>query len=69
MTSANEKLAEELFLLVESDQGKAFISDGLGNQSRETIMGIARASLLYSENVCRKLRKWIKRNSSERSKS
>ena len=66
MKTENEELAEELFLLVEEDQGKAFISDGLGNQSCETIIGIARASLLYSENVCRKLRKWIKRKSSEK---
>jgi len=61
-------LANDLFQLVEADQGFAFISDGLGNLSREEIVGVARASLMYTENVARKLRKWIKRNSSDSSK-
>jgi len=57
-------LANDLFQLVEADQGFAFISDGLANLSREEILGVARASLVHTENVARKLKKWIKHNSS-----
>jgi hypothetical protein len=53
-------LAAKLFNLVEPDQGHAFISDGIEVLSRAEILSIARASLQHSENVCRKLRKFLK---------
>lgn len=62
MTSKSEKLAIELFALVERDQGKAFISDGMGALSTADIYEAARTSLIYSESVVRNLRKWLKRH-------
>ncbi len=55
-----EKMAAELFLLVEGDQGKAFISDGLEVlPTPKDIVEAARTSLKYTERVAQTLRAWI----------
>lgn len=59
-TIKSERLADGLFLLIERDQGKAFISDGIGNLSEEQVFAIARQSLAATERVAIKLRKWLK---------
>ncbi len=53
-------MVAELFLLVERDQGKAFISDGLDAlPTAKDIVEAARTSLKYTERVAQKLRAWI----------
>ncbi len=54
------KLADELFVLVQGDQGKAFISDGLDALSPRDIVEAARTSLRFTEASARKLRRFIK---------
>lgn len=58
----SEILGDELFLLIERDQGKAFISDGIGMLSEDQIFALARQSLAISENIAKKLRMWLKRH-------
>ena len=53
-------LADDLFRLVEHDQGKAFISDGLDVLSPRDILDAANTSLRYTERVARKLRRWLR---------
>lgn len=57
-----EELAEELFKLVECDQGKAFISDGIGVLSEEGIYGLARQTISINERLNRKLKAWLKKH-------
>jgi hypothetical protein len=54
-------LADELFALVEHDQGKAFISDGLDALTPMEIVAAARVALRHTERVARKLRAWLRR--------
>ena len=51
----NPGLAHELFNLVESDQGHAFISDGCEVLSTQEIFNLAQAALKYSRRVVRTL--------------
>ena len=60
------KMADELFALVESDQGKAFISDGMDCMKPSDIISAARTSLRYTEKVARKLRKWLGKHGDSR---
>ena len=60
-SARSAKLADELFLLVQGDQGKAFISDGLDVLTPADIVEAARTSLRYTERVARKLRQWLAR--------
>jgi len=57
------KLAEELFALVEEDQGYAFISDGIEVLSKKEILWLARASLKHTKIVVNRLEKFIYRYS------
>ena len=51
-TGESEKLlADELFRLVEKDQGRAFISDGIEALSRREIIALAKGSLMHSRKV------------------
>ena len=59
------KLANELFLLVEYDQGQAFISDGTGVLSRKEIFDLAQAALKHSRIVVRKLEQFMKRETQD----
>lgn len=60
-----QKMADELFALVETDQGKGFISDGYLGSTPEAVLRIARISLQYTERSARKLRKWIRKYTQE----
>lgn len=55
------ELGNELFNLVEMDQGWAFISDGIVVLSRHEIFNLAQASLKHSRRVVRILEKFMKR--------
>ena len=59
MGKTKAQLADELFRLVERDQGAAFISDGL---LPERVFDVARISLHHSEAVARKLKRWLKKH-------
>ncbi len=54
-------LANELFGLVERDQGYAFISDGIEVLSRAEIFTLAQAALKNSRRVVRTLERFMKR--------
>lgn len=57
-----EKLAAEIFDLVEFDQGKGFISDGLDALKTEReLFEIVRGHLRASERAARKIRGWLKK--------
>jgi hypothetical protein len=57
-------LAEELFSLVEFDQGKAFISDGIGVLTRQSVVNLAKQSLeIYQRRLIPKLERFIKKHS------
>lgn len=57
--SPDPKLGRALFALVEEDQGRAFISDGIENQTTQEIIALARGSLRRSRQVVRKLEAFI----------
>ena len=54
-----ERMADELFFLVQYDQGKAFISDGMDCMKPSDIISAARSSLRRTERVARRLRRWL----------
>lgn len=56
----NEKLGDELFRLVERDQGFAFISDGIGLLSEDKIFELARETIKLNNRVNRKIKRWLK---------
>jgi hypothetical protein len=56
------QLAEEIFGLVEYDQGKAFISDGIeASKSRRELFAVVRGSLKHSEIVVTKTRAFLRK--------
>jgi len=59
MSSEESGLADELFALVERDQGYSYISDGNGHMTRDQIVAVARASLEAHERCARALRRWL----------
>ena len=61
MSKPDPHLAAELFALVEFDQGKAFISDGMGNLSRAEIIKVARMALRHTEVTADHLRSFLSR--------
>lgn len=55
-------LADEIFQMVEHDQGFAFISDGLNScKNKKQLFATVRGALKYTEISARKMRKWLKR--------
>lgn len=54
------KLGHQLFKLVESDQGYAFISDAVASLNDDRVLAIARGALRHSELVTVKLQKFLK---------
>lgn len=55
-------LADEIFFLVQVDQGFGFISDGLGAlPSRQKVFDTVRGALKASERATRKMRRWLKK--------
>lgn len=53
-------LADSLFRVVEAEQGRAFISDGLDAlDTIECVLDAAQKSLRHTENVAKILRKWL----------
>lgn len=62
MSVETEKLADDLFRLLEYDQGFSYISDGMGGQTREDIISIAQVALRSHEKCARLLRKWLNTN-------
>lgn len=65
MGKTKGQLADELFRLVERDQGMAFISDGT---LPDRVFIMARLSLRYSERVVQKLKRWLKKHGELESK-
>lgn len=57
----DEKLGDELFLLIERDQGRSFISDGIGILSRKEIFDLAMASIKYHAKCLVKLKRFMKK--------
>lgn len=57
-----EKLNDELFQLVERDQGYAFISDGMGSMTREQFFAMARRALKHSRAASQKLGAFLKKH-------
>ncbi len=55
----DEKLADELFSLVEHLQGEAYISDGIGVLSREEVFALARRSLDKHRECAERLDSWL----------
>lgn len=56
-------LADEIFQIVEEDQGYAFISDGLNSiKSRKKLFATVRGALKHTEISARKIRKWLKKH-------
>lgn len=60
----DQRLADELFLLVEMDAGESWISDGIRedpNLSREWLIEVALFSARKHEACAKRLRKWAAR--------
>jgi hypothetical protein len=56
------KKADEIFRLVEKDQGFAFISDGLGAvKSLQDLYAIVKITLRHTEKTARLIRAWLKK--------
>lgn len=54
-------LADEIFALVERDQGFGFICDGLGAlKNKEKLFAVVRGALKHTELAAKKMRKWLK---------
>lgn len=57
------ELADELFKLVEYDQGKGFISDGLNALPNKTIFfDVVRGHLRHSELAVKKIKRFLRRH-------
>ncbi len=55
------KLADELFQLVQEDQGKAFISDGLDIISpHRKLFAVVRGALYHNRIASRKIALWLR---------
>jgi len=55
-----EQLADEIFALVQFDQGKGFISDGLGAlETQAKLFAVVRGHLEYTERAAKKIRRWL----------
>jgi len=62
ISPGTDSLTDELFALVQADQGFAFISDDDAKIPDEEVLNRARGALYYTERVARKLRKFIKKH-------
>jgi hypothetical protein len=57
------RLADEIFALVECDQGKGFISDGLGAlETADRVFGTVRGALGATERAALKMRAWLRKH-------
>ena len=57
-----QKAGEEVFRLIEGDQGYAFLSDGIGClPTKDRLFSEVRASLKHHKICVRKLTAWLKR--------
>lgn len=57
-----EKLADELFRLVEKDQGKGFISDGLGVlKNEDEFFEVVKMHLNYSRIVVKRIESFLRK--------
>jgi hypothetical protein len=54
-------LGAQLFALCESDQGQAFISDGIEHLSDDRIYDLARQTIATNERLNKKLKAWLTR--------
>ncbi len=57
--SRSERLAEEIFGLVEYDQGKGFVSEGMGVLTPKEIVETVRTALWHTEVAGRKMQQWL----------
>ncbi len=55
-------IGDELFELVQADQGRAFIADSLDDMPADGVLRIARGALKHTERTARLLRKFIKQH-------
>lgn len=56
------QLADEIFNLVQTDQGRAFISDGIeAARSPEHLFAVVRGSLKHSRIVVKKTRAFLRK--------
>ena len=56
------RMADELFRLVEYNQGKAFISDGMGVfATREELLAVVRGCLAQSRLATNKMAAWLEK--------
>lgn len=58
----NEPLGVQLAALCETDQGKAYVSDGIEGLPDEQVFAIARRTLAFQSQLNVKIRKWLKQN-------
>jgi hypothetical protein len=58
-------LGNQLFDLIERDQGYAFVSDAIDGLPDDRVLAIARGALKHSEIVVVKLRKFLKQHEIE----
>lgn len=57
-----EELAGEIFRLVQYNQGKSFISDGLGYlSSREELFNVVRRALIHTEWTVNNMKRWLRK--------
>lgn len=62
MSEMMEKLGEELFELVERDQGYAYISDGMGSMTRQQFFDMTRRALKHSDIATTKIRSFLRKH-------
>lgn len=58
---SSQELDDELFLLIEAEQGYAFISDGVHVLPPERIINVARASLTHHRKCVKLLSGFVKK--------
>lgn len=64
-----EFLADEIFTMVQHDQGRGFISDGMGvAKSQEQLFDWVESALYHTECSARIMRKWLKKRKYRESK-
>lgn len=62
MKKSVNALADEIFALIQEDQGFGFISDGLGGlKSEKELFTVIRGALKHTELAAKKIRAWLKK--------
>lgn len=55
-------LADEIFRLVQEDQGFGFVSDGMGAlPDRKNVFAFVRGALKHTERAAGKMRRWLRK--------